>query len=98
MIPSSNFGLNWPIGIEDTTVVRPSNQPSRYGDWQFGLRRVRMAELAAVSAAPNCLTRQWCAASLRYFDGSPCCAAGGAMLRASNNHAVSNISEAPACG
>jgi hypothetical protein len=51
MVPSTNFGLNWPIGIEDTTAERPGNQPSRCGDWQFGLLNVRVAELVA---------RYWC--------------------------------------
>src|SRR6266508_3022383 len=40
------FGLNWPIGIEDTTAVRRGNRLSQCEDWQFGLIVIRMAELA----------------------------------------------------
>jgi hypothetical protein len=46
MIPSTFFGLNWPIGIEDTTVQRWGNLTSQCKDWQFGLFVIRVAELA----------------------------------------------------
>jgi len=45
MIPSTFFGLNRPIGIEDTMAVRSGNRPSRYEDWQFELIEIRVAEL-----------------------------------------------------
>jgi hypothetical protein len=48
MIPSTFFGLNRPIGIEDTTVRRWSNQPSPCVAWQFGLLEIRVAELAMI--------------------------------------------------
>jgi hypothetical protein len=48
MIPSTFFGLNRPIGIEDTTVQRWGNRPSRCADWQFGLIEIRVAELAMI--------------------------------------------------
>jgi len=46
MIPSTFFGLNWPIGIEDTMAQRWGNLPSQCEDWQFGLSEIRVAELA----------------------------------------------------
>jgi hypothetical protein len=48
MIPSTFFGLNRPIGIEDTTAQRWSNQPSQCEAWQFGLIEIRVAELAMI--------------------------------------------------
>jgi hypothetical protein len=46
MIPSTFFGLNRPIGIEDTMARRLGNLPSQCEDWQFGLTVIRVAELA----------------------------------------------------
>jgi len=48
MIPSTFFGLNWPIGIEDTMAQRWGNLPSQCEDWQFGLSEIRVAELAMI--------------------------------------------------
>jgi hypothetical protein len=48
MIPSTFFGLNRPIGIEDTTARRWGNLPSQCEDWQFGLIEIRVAELAMI--------------------------------------------------
>jgi hypothetical protein len=48
MIPSTFFGLNRPIGIEDTTAQRSGNRPSQYEGWQFGLIEIRVAELAMI--------------------------------------------------
>jgi hypothetical protein len=61
MIPSTFFGLNRPIGIEDTTVQRWGNQPSPCEAWQFGLIEIRVAELAMIChsrfVAPRLLHR-----------------------------------------
>jgi hypothetical protein len=46
MIPSTFFGLNWPIGIEDTMARRWGNLPSQCEAWQFGLIAIRVAEHA----------------------------------------------------
>jgi hypothetical protein len=46
MSPLHIFGLNWPIGIDDTTAWRWGNRPSQYEAWQFGLIEIRAAELA----------------------------------------------------
>jgi hypothetical protein len=46
MVPSTSFGLKWPIAADDIMTARPGNQPSWYGDWQFGLIKIRAAELA----------------------------------------------------
>jgi hypothetical protein len=51
MIPSTFFGLNWPIGIEDTTAWRWGNLPSQCEDWQFELIEIRVAELARCFSA-----------------------------------------------
>jgi hypothetical protein len=51
MIPSTFFGLNWPIGIEDTTAQRWGNLPSQCEAWQFGLMKVQFAELAGCFSA-----------------------------------------------
>jgi len=48
MIPSTFFGLNWPIGIEDTMAQRSGNLPGQCEAWQFGLIEIRMAELAMI--------------------------------------------------
>jgi hypothetical protein len=48
MIPSTFFGLNRPIGIEDTTARRRSNQLTQCEAWQFGLLEIRAAELAMI--------------------------------------------------
>jgi hypothetical protein len=48
MIPSTFFGLNRPIGIEDTTAQRSGNRPSQCEGWQFGLIEIRVAELAMI--------------------------------------------------
>jgi len=48
MIPSAFFGLNRPIGIEDTTVRRWGNRPGQCEAWQFGLIEIRVAELAMI--------------------------------------------------
>jgi len=48
MIPSTFFGLNWPIGIEDTTAARWGNRPSQCEAWQFGLLEIRVTELAMI--------------------------------------------------
>jgi hypothetical protein len=41
----------WPIAGDDSMTVGPGNRPSPYGDWQFGLRKIRMAELVRCFAA-----------------------------------------------
>jgi hypothetical protein len=46
MVPSTSFGLNWPIAADDIMTARPGNRPSWCGDWQFGLIKIRVAELA----------------------------------------------------
>src|SRR5829696_2578731 len=46
--PPLYFGLNWPIGIEDTTAQRWSNRPSQGEARQFGLSEIRVAELAMI--------------------------------------------------
>src|SRR2546423_15182499 len=56
MIPSTFFGLNWPIGIEDTMAQRWGNRPKRSEDWQFGLSEIRVAEHARCLAH---LQRNW---------------------------------------
>jgi hypothetical protein len=33
MIPSTFFGLNWPIGIEDTMAQRSGNLPGQGEAW-----------------------------------------------------------------
>jgi hypothetical protein len=48
MIPSTFFGLNRPIGIEDTTAQRRGNRLSQCEAWQFGLLDIRVAELAMI--------------------------------------------------
>jgi hypothetical protein len=48
MIPSTFFGLNRPIGIEDTTAQRSGNRPNRCEGWQFGLIEIHVAELAMI--------------------------------------------------
>jgi hypothetical protein len=48
MIPSTFFGLNRPIGIEDTTAQRRGNRPNPCEAWQFGLLEIRAAELAMI--------------------------------------------------
>jgi hypothetical protein len=61
MIPSTFFGLNRPIGIEDTTAQRWGNRPSPCEAWQFGLIEIRVAELAMIChsrfVAPRLLHR-----------------------------------------
>jgi hypothetical protein len=61
MIPSTFFGLNRPIGIEDTTARRWGNRLSQCGAWQFGLIEIRVAELAMIChsrfVAPRLLHR-----------------------------------------
>ena len=44
MIPSTFFGLNWPIGTEDTMARRRGNRAGQGEDWQFGLSEIRVAE------------------------------------------------------
>jgi hypothetical protein len=51
MIPSHIFGLNWPIGIEDTMARRWSNRPGQCEAWQFGPIEIRVAELAMILPA-----------------------------------------------
>jgi hypothetical protein len=51
MIPSTFFGLNRPIGIEDTTAQRSGNRPGLCEAWQFGLIEIRVAELARCFSA-----------------------------------------------
>jgi hypothetical protein len=46
MVPSTSFGLKLPIVADDIMTARPGNRPSRCSDWQFGLRKIRVAELA----------------------------------------------------
>jgi hypothetical protein len=41
MIPSSLFGLNWPIAADDIMTERPGNPRARRGNWQFGLIAVQ---------------------------------------------------------
>jgi hypothetical protein len=57
MIPSTFFGLNRPIGIEDTTAQRSGNRPSQYEGWQFGLIEIRVAELAMICHSRFVATR-----------------------------------------
>jgi hypothetical protein len=57
MIPSTFFGLNRPIGIEDTTAQRSGNRPSQCAAWQFGLMKVRVAELAMICHSRFVATR-----------------------------------------
>jgi len=57
MIPSTFFGLNRPIGIEDTTARRWGNLPSRCEAWQFGLIEIRVAELAMICHSRFVATR-----------------------------------------
>jgi len=53
MVPSTIFGLNWPIAPDDSMVRRRGNRASRRKDWQFGLRKVRVAE--PVGFSPWCV-------------------------------------------
>jgi hypothetical protein len=46
MVPSTFFGLNWPIAPDDSMTARPGNRASRCKDWQFGLLKIRVAEPA----------------------------------------------------
>jgi hypothetical protein len=48
MIPSTFFGLNRPIGIEDTTAQRWGNRPGQRDGWQFGLIEIGVTELAII--------------------------------------------------
>jgi hypothetical protein len=41
MVPSSLFGLNWPIAADDIMAQRPGNPRARLGNWQFGLIAVQ---------------------------------------------------------
>jgi hypothetical protein len=57
MIPSTFFGLNWPIGIEDTMAQRWGNQPGQCADWQFGLIGIHVVELAMICHSRFVATR-----------------------------------------
>jgi hypothetical protein len=57
MIPSTFFGLNRPIGIEDTTAHRSGNRPSQCEGWQFGLIEIHVAELAMICHSRFVATR-----------------------------------------
>src|SRR6185503_15454006 len=48
MIPSTFFGLDRPIGIDDTTARRSGNRPWQCEARQFGLIEIRVAELAII--------------------------------------------------
>jgi hypothetical protein len=69
MISSTLFGLNGPIGIEDTMTWRWGNRPSQCEDWQFGLREIRLTE--DVSCIAVSATRLHRGADLRAKTSQP---------------------------